>query len=58
MICDAMICLWFVVHTGLLAYWIRRETFENEKDYVQMTDFTVRVNKLPKVKQFAALPLL
>ena len=58
MVCDALICLWFVCHAALQAKWIRREANEIEKDFVQMTDFTVRVNKLPKVKQFAALPLL
>jgi len=28
MICDALICIWFVFHTALQSYWIRREVFD------------------------------
>ena len=34
MFCDALICIWFVCHTALQSYWIRRESVETEKDFV------------------------
>ena len=30
MICDALICLWFLLHTILLSFWIRREALEGQ----------------------------
>ena len=58
MICDALICIWFVFHTAMQGYWIRREVFDVSKDFVQMTDFTVRVRNLPPIDSYDALDQL
>ena len=47
--CDAVICLWFCLQIVLTNFWIRRETAGGQKEYIQITDFAVRVSKLPKV---------
>jgi hypothetical protein len=39
-------------------YWIRREVFDVSKDFVQMTDFTVRVRNLPPIDSYDALDQL
>jgi len=53
--CDALICLWFLTHTALLSYWIKRESRDGEKEFVQMTDFAVRVGRLPVVESYDQL---
>mmetsp|Transcript_20514 Transcript_20514/g.25234 ORF Transcript_20514/g.25234 Transcript_20514/m.25234 type:complete len:103 (+) Transcript_20514:1217-1525(+) len=55
MICDALICLWFLCHTVLLSLWIRRESFDGHQDLVHMTDFAVRVKNLPAVESYSEL---
>lgn len=54
-ICDALIIIWFVIHTGLQGFWIKRESIDVQRQHVQMTDFAVKVTHLPKVKSYDQL---
>lgn len=46
-ISDFAIVVWFVVHTALQKLWIKRETVTSQAELVDMTDFAVRIKKLP-----------
>ena len=52
MICDALVILVFIIYTGLQEYWVSRDSFEQRKHFVNMTDFTVCISHLPHVYSF------
>jgi len=45
--CDALICILFVINIAWLNRSISLEQYYVDKEFVQMTDFSVRVKNLP-----------
>ena len=52
---DIIVIIWFTVHANLQTFWIKRETRAHEDKMVDMTDFSVRIKKLPPVKSIEKL---
>jgi len=52
---DIVIIIWFLLHTYLQGRWIKRETKTAQALRVDMTDFAVRIKKLPKIQSLEEL---
>jgi hypothetical protein len=49
--CDALICILFAINILWTARSISLEQYLQDKSYVQMPDFAVRVKNLPKSQE-------
>ena len=49
---DILVCVTFVILSALMMSWIDEETFTNDIEYVQTTDFAVRIKNLPPVSVY------
>ena len=57
-ILDIIICIAFVVMTGLLDFYIAREGRRLDANHIQLPDFTLTVKNLPEVDEYQTLDQL
>lgn len=55
---DLLVCVTFVVLSALMMSWIDDEATINDVEYVQITDFSVRIKNLPPVSVYKNLEQL
>jgi len=44
---DILVCVTFVILSGMMMGWIEEEALINDIDYTQITDFSIRIKNLP-----------
>ena len=57
-LCDLAIVIGFIITTGVLDHYIYKEAEELDNNFVQITDFSLRVKNLPEIQDYKSLEQL
>lgn len=52
---DILVCVTFVILSGFMMGWIEEEAEVNDIDYIQITDFAMRIKNLPPLSEYKDL---
>ena len=52
---DILVCVTFVILSGMMMGWIEEEAIVNDIDYIQTTDFAIRIKNLPPLSEYKDL---